>query len=592
MTALQPSPFDGVESTCEPGSPERARADRFGKDSSPSSLHDHLSQDDLQVVSRLKSVHTSLLVAPKPSNQIVAALQWWKSWALPGMGMFSEAYIIFAIGNITPLLAIQYPTCFGDEQPWTCSQKTVSSVQYVEICGIIAGMLAFGYLADIIGRKWGSRVVMSLMFVGACLLTGAYGSTSQQFLSVFCFSLFFYGAGVGGEYPLASASAAERAEGSRESRKRRGGTVVLTFSQQGWGNFANTLVILILLAMQGATTVVTESQAQLTWRVQFGVGAFICFLVSLYRWIYLEESAVWQAEHAEVAMELEAHGDADAKRGRRSMREYTVILKHYLPRLFITCAGWVANDFAFYGNKLFQATFISAISGPDASIFKMMQWTLLNSAVALTGYYVAAWAIDKEWYRRVRMQAFGFFMMFVLFLTCGVFYNQLINNAIQVFQFLYFFSSFWNQLGPNCTTWLVAGEVYPTDVRAFFHGISAAFGKAGAAIAAAMFTDVSSRTAMYASAGAGIVGLVLTVVFLPDTTGLDLEEIDRWNRYLLAGQLHNYHGEAANPRFLSLYERWRGYGKHYDPEMDAAQKELQAGGLGHHTPRGATTPPV
>lgn len=48
-------------------------------------------------------------------------------------------------------------------------------------------------------------------------------------------------AGVGGEYPLAASSAAERAEGDPELRKRRGEMVVLTFSQQGWGNFTNTV---------------------------------------------------------------------------------------------------------------------------------------------------------------------------------------------------------------------------------------------------------------------------------------------------------------------------------------------------------------
>jgi hypothetical protein len=41
--------------------------------------------------------------------------------------------------------------------------------------------------------------------------------------------------GVGGEYPLASSSAAERAEADPALRERRGEVVVLTFSQQGWG---------------------------------------------------------------------------------------------------------------------------------------------------------------------------------------------------------------------------------------------------------------------------------------------------------------------------------------------------------------------
>jgi hypothetical protein len=58
------------------------------------------------------------------------------------------------------------------------------------------------------------------------------------------------------------------------------------------------------------------------------------------------------------------------------------------------------------------------------------------------------------------MQNVGFIMMFVLFLICGVAFPTLTASAtgLRAFQFLYFFSSFWNQFGPNCTTWLVAGE--------------------------------------------------------------------------------------------------------------------------------------
>ena len=39
------------------------------------------------------------------------------------------------------------------------------------------------------------------------------------------------------------------------------------------------------------------------------------------------------------------------------------------------------------------------------------------------------------------------------------------------------------------------------------------------------------------SAGAGIAGATLTWIFLPDTTGLDLGEIDRMHRFMLAGQV-------------------------------------------------------
>ena len=141
-----------------------------------------------------------------------------------GMGMFSEAYFIFAIGNIEPLFAVESPNCWActDEAACTCNQTTVDNVQAsgeprfaarrqalcftsswagglwsqsisrvlaatvrwrgpasvkepapmnshcppllrnqplqnLEISAIIVGMLSFGFVADVIGRKWGSR---------------------------------------------------------------------------------------------------------------------------------------------------------------------------------------------------------------------------------------------------------------------------------------------------------------------------------------------------------------------------------------------------------------------------------------------------
>jgi len=42
----------------------------------------------------------------------------------------------------------------------------------------------------------------------------------------------------------------------------------------------------------------------------------------------------------------------------------------------------VRRDVSFYGNKLFQSTFISIIA-PGSSILTGLLWTLLNSFVAL-----------------------------------------------------------------------------------------------------------------------------------------------------------------------------------------------------------------
>ena len=55
-------------------------------------------------------------------------------------------------------------------------------------------------------------------------------------------------------------------------------------------------------------------------------------------------------------------------------------------------------------------------------------------------------------------QLLGFSMVSILFFISSAKYNVLIEKKnIGVFQFLYFFSSFWGQFGPNCTTFLLAG---------------------------------------------------------------------------------------------------------------------------------------
>lgn len=215
---------------------------------------------------------------------------------------------------------------------------------------------------------------------------------------------------------------------------------------------------------------------------------------------------------------------------------------------------------------------------PGATLFVRMQWTLLNSFISLAGYYAAAAMIDRNWYGRRRMQEYGFLAMFALFLTCAIAYPTLLASqaGLHAFQALYFLSSFFNQFGPNCVTWLAAAEVFPTEVRATLQGTSAAMGKIGAIIADVCFGLVESRTAFYLSAAFGLVGALLTRLFLPDTTGLPLDELDRLSKYLLAGAGEHYHGQAVAPRHLSLWERWVWkWHEHYDPELDELHKQVQ-----------------
>lgn len=167
----------------------------------------------------------------------------------------------------------------------------------------------------------------------------------------------------------------------------------------------------------------------------------------------------------------------------------------------------------------------------------------------------------------------GFLMDFVLFVVPAFHYKYYTSaSGIHAFQAMYFLSSFFNQFGPNSVTFLVAAEVYPTPVRATAHGFSAAVGKMGALLASILYNYIDPQTKFYVVPWFGLAGMILTWAFLPDTTGLDLKEQERRWQYIREGRAHEYHGVAVHPQHLSVWERLRGVGKNYNPELDYENK--------------------
>ena len=187
----------------------------------------------------------------------------------------------------------------------------------------------------------------------------------------------------------------------------------------------------------------------------------------------------------------------------------------------------------------------------------------------------------------------GFLMDFVLFVIPAFNFKYFTQKEhIVGFQTMYFLSSFFNQFGPNAVTFLVAAEVYPTPIRATAHGFSAAWGKMGALLAAVMYNYIDTQTKFYVVPWFGLGGMLVTWLFLPDTTGLDLKEQERRWQFIRAGREHEYHGAAVHPKHLSLYERLTGVGKYYDPDLDFVHKvhelrgDWEASQRRHHAEKG------
>lgn len=103
--------------------------------------HSNPTEMETQILSRLSSPNYDLVKEKKrPVEPFKRFLSWFLMWAIPGAGMFMESYFIFAIGNIKPLLQIDYPNCMGSERPANCNTSVVDNLETIEIAGIIGGM--------------------------------------------------------------------------------------------------------------------------------------------------------------------------------------------------------------------------------------------------------------------------------------------------------------------------------------------------------------------------------------------------------------------------------------------------------------------
>ena len=128
------------------------------------------------------------------------------------------------------------------------------------------------------------------MLSGAIMLCFTpYAPDSYSYFKYFLVAQTWFGVGVGGEYPMAASSAAEKAEVNEGLDEYRGRQVVLTFANQGLGNMVNTLVVLVCFCsfnLTGPTLTAAGSKQALS--LMYGVGTVALMVASYYRVFYLE----------------------------------------------------------------------------------------------------------------------------------------------------------------------------------------------------------------------------------------------------------------------------------------------------------------
>jgi MFS family permease len=411
-----------------------------------------------------------------------------------GIGFFTDAYDLFVIGIVSTLLKGQ----------WHLGTGQLALLNAVMLGAAFLGAVCFGRLADKIGRTrvyWVSAALMVLAAIGSAL------SPSLLVLIAFRFLLGF---GVGGDYPVSSVLISEYAD-----HGNRGRQVGLVFSAQAVGLIVGPLLALAFLG--GGVG------APLTWRLLLGLGAIPAAV------------AVWlrrrlpEPDRFKAAAES-ASSAAAAPERRRAEPRPAAGLRAFLAnrRLLTLLAGtagcWFLLDYAYYGNTISTPRIIALID-PNASQTTTIAIQLAIFVVAaVPGYILAVARMDRIGHRK--LQLVGFILMGLCFAVIGLVPGM--TTAVAPFLLVYGISYFFTEFGPNVTTFVLPGELFPTSVRATGHGISAGIGKFGAFVGVFLFPvlqgSLGLRGTLLLTAGVSVLGALLTLV-LPEPAGRTLEEI-------------------------------------------------------------------
>ncbi|PTT95301.1 MFS transporter, partial [Pseudomonas sp. HMWF031] len=101
------------------------------------------------------------------------------------------------------------------------------------------------------------------------------------------------------------------------------------------------------------------------------------------------------------------------------------------------------------------------------------------------------------------------------------------NLTLTVAGFLLF--QFMTNLGPNATTYLMAGEVFPTKIRGLGAGFAAASGKVGAVLTAFFFPTLiqiwGTEKVLAVLVITSLLGAVITWLYRIEPKGLDRESL-------------------------------------------------------------------
>ncbi|KAI8619870.1 major facilitator superfamily domain-containing protein [Chytriomyces sp. MP71] len=526
-----------------------------------------------------------------------AKLGWFhlRSVLVAGAGFFTDAYDIFVISQALPmiyqvyysyLITGSYPVGLVNNTepiPKTAQNTKVDFVgkfpngPHVDAWlkastnwGNLVGQIGFGVLGDKLGRKKMYGVELLIMIV--CTIGSAFSASAiNGFSIIVILSLwrFILGIGIGGDYPMSAVITSEFA-----NVRYRGMLLSAVFAMQGIGILVGGIVYVCTLAGLKSKIQNDYTVLDYVWRIAVGFGV-IPGLCAVYFRLTIPETPRFTVDvigdtdkavsDVEQVLAMNSVANVASNWGNERVATAKVAVKSGSFQDFCAYFGqwrngknllgaaycWFALDVAWYGLSLNQSTILNLINfnGPAKIHFNgtnvsppvdigdlFYQNAVGNIIIAVAGtvpgYWFTVALIEKM--GRKPIQYMGFFIITICLAILAGDWNN-ISTQQGSFMAVFTIAQFFFQFGPNTTTFVIPGEVFPTRFRSTAHGISAAAGKCGAILGIqAVGPYFSSNTVTVLSVFCIIMATGgLATMLLPETKGKTLEELSNEDDVIL-----------------------------------------------------------
>ena len=428
------------------------------------------------------------------------------------LGLFTDHYHFTILYTVNLLLSEHYDTDFKHQRGWYLSAAMLLSAAF--------GQILFGFLGDVYGRSRMMLISCSLLILGGTLCAVVY----TEMLSLLILCRIVLGIGIGGEYPLAIASAYESVSesSSKPLAQQQISNVLITLLLSLCGDlFASLTTFISIESLIPDQAHYDPDRIETVYRILYFIGIVPSILVVHSRWKHRKmEPALFVMDCSEQKV-FRSHFEDDTFSMRCKLK---VIWKWYMKPLSAACLSWFALDCIVY-SQLICGSLIATTS--FINIDDLSLRNMVVSGGLIPSYLIGVYAGYKVVSCR-KWQIFGFMAMGTLFLAIGLIVE---SDTFYIFMALYYISLFVTHCSARITTFMFPVELFPTAIRCLCCGMASGFGKFGAAAGALCYhllSDIFTVKATFmAVAFCSFLASLLTILWIPERSDLMESSINR-----------------------------------------------------------------